>query len=117
MVSALLCPQRMARGPKMDVLLREATTVGGIANLIGAAAIVRFFPGATALDKLLAVLLVLSTRRVARPSPLFETMVKQVIDRLLSSLADQRGSLVAAASMFIVYNAVCILLVEAGASG
>jgi len=107
----------MACVAEMDVLVREATTVGGIANLIGAAAIVRFLPGATVLDKLLAVLLVLSTRRFKQPNPLFETLVKQVVDRLLSSLADQRGNLVAAASVFVLYNAVCILVVEAGAHG
>ncbi|MGC1166734.1 MAG: hypothetical protein WA862_11565 [Solirubrobacterales bacterium] len=112
--TAMFRSVRRVGEPQMDVLLREATTVGGIANLIGAAAIVRFFPGATALDKLLAVLLVLSTRGATRPNPLFEAVVKQVIDRLLSSLADQRGSLIPVVSVFIVYNVVCILLVGAG---
>jgi hypothetical protein len=98
----------------MNALVREVTTVGGITNLIGAAALARYFPGATALDKLLAVVLVLSTRDKEEPPQLFESLVKQAVNRLLTPLPEQRNALAVALASFVVYNGICILFVGSG---
>ena len=99
--------------PRMNkVILNEVTTVPGLINVIGALIMLSAKPVATVLDKvMIAALMVFGRKDRDEHSP-YQQRLKELIEALLPDREPSSRQLPMIAAVFVVYNVICVLLVN-----